>query len=447
MNKIVVTLCLLLATIAGQVNAQGIEFEHIGLDEAMAKAEKENKLIFIDFYTEWCGPCKMMSANVFPDPKIGSLYNSEFVCIKLDAEKEGREAAKKYGVTAYPTLAYLNSKGELVFKKVGAKDIAQVIQYGYSAVESVRNGSSLVDFKAQYESRKTDERFLRNYIEKLIDNRENPNEVIEQWLSVQKSVKENDVDMMEFLMKHSSYLMVGGKAEQILKTNYNEYWDIATRAEEKQLKKMQATLVYNTMKAAYDKKDPVLMRTFLTTWKELPEDQRYADKESEYELDYLLFAKEYDQYKKMAAAYLDSIQASKSLEQIRKEDQATYEDYKTTKYAPSLMGNATLEALSKGKIASEQIKAFNKTIRKYSHYCASKKADYERMSKWIDYASKLNPEDYTMDNLRADILNKQGKTKEAIQYKELALTKLPAKARERSGMEKELASMKSGESR
>ena len=110
---------LLMGASAMMAQAQ-TEFRHITFDEALQAAQKENKLVFIDFFTTWCGPCKMMSNQVFPQPAVGDYMNKTFIPIKLDAEAEGQELAKKYGVRAYPTYVILNAKGEKVVDFSGA---------------------------------------------------------------------------------------------------------------------------------------------------------------------------------------------------------------------------------------------------------------------------------------------------------------------------------------
>ena len=60
--------------------------------EALAKAKAENKLVFMDCYTSWCGPCKYMTETIFPQEKAGEFFNPKFVCVKFDMEKgEGKE--------------------------------------------------------------------------------------------------------------------------------------------------------------------------------------------------------------------------------------------------------------------------------------------------------------------------------------------------------------------
>lgn len=66
----------------------GISFEHSSWEDILKKAKEENKLIFIDAYTTWCGPCKMMARNVFTDAEVGTFFNQNFINVKLDMEKE-----------------------------------------------------------------------------------------------------------------------------------------------------------------------------------------------------------------------------------------------------------------------------------------------------------------------------------------------------------------------
>lgn len=102
--------------------AQGVDFKSLTMKEAQAVALKEKKMIFIDFYTTWCGPCKMMSSEVFTQDQVGEYFNRTFVNLKVDAEKgEGVELAKKYQVKAYPTFVVLRADGTEVYRTAGAR--------------------------------------------------------------------------------------------------------------------------------------------------------------------------------------------------------------------------------------------------------------------------------------------------------------------------------------
>ncbi len=122
MKKITLIMLCLGAFLFGkaQDNSKGIKFETGTFSDILAKAKAEDKLIFMDVYATWCGPCKQMSKNVFPLEKVGTYFNKGFVNAKFDAEKgEGITLAKRYKVTAYPTFLLINGDGELVGRLVG----------------------------------------------------------------------------------------------------------------------------------------------------------------------------------------------------------------------------------------------------------------------------------------------------------------------------------------
>lgn len=123
------------------LQAQKIEFREISFNEGLEAAAEEGKPIFIDAFTTWCGPCKWMSANIFTDKSVAEYYNANYVCLKIDMEKgEGLDIAKKYQVRAYPTLLYLDEKGERLLVKVGASREPQgYIDAGEQAKDPQRN--------------------------------------------------------------------------------------------------------------------------------------------------------------------------------------------------------------------------------------------------------------------------------------------------------------------
>jgi thioredoxin-related protein len=115
-------------------NAQ-IAFEHGSFAEAKQKAASENKLIFIDAFTVWCGPCKQLAKNIFPLPEVGEYFNRNFINVKMDMEKgEGIEMTKQYSVNAYPTLLFVNAKGELVHRTCGLMPKENLLEEAAKAV-------------------------------------------------------------------------------------------------------------------------------------------------------------------------------------------------------------------------------------------------------------------------------------------------------------------------
>jgi len=115
---------------------EGIQFKSISFEQALEEAKASNKLIFMDAYAEWCGPCKYMTANVFTDKEVGEFYNAKFINLKIDMEKgEGPALAAKYQVRAYPTLFFIDGDGNVVKKVLGAQQSKKLIEIGKEVIK------------------------------------------------------------------------------------------------------------------------------------------------------------------------------------------------------------------------------------------------------------------------------------------------------------------------
>lgn len=135
-----ITLFLTAVLFASTAFAGGIKFEDGNWQATLDKAKKEKKLVFLDAYTTWCGPCKWMSKNVFTDDAVGAYYNSNFVNAKMDMEKgEGLDIAEKYGINVYPSLLWINGDGEVVHRVCGAIESEVFIKAGKTALDNKAN--------------------------------------------------------------------------------------------------------------------------------------------------------------------------------------------------------------------------------------------------------------------------------------------------------------------
>tara|TARA_B110000285_G_C14821117_1_gene466543 strand:+ start:166 stop:597 length:432 start_codon:yes stop_codon:yes gene_type:complete len=134
---IVAMFSLLLMTSAGDDVKKGIEFQKITLEKAKTISKLTGKPIFIDCYTDWCGPCKRMAKTAFVDQKVGELYNSSFINLKVEMEKnaDGREISRMYKINAYPTLLMIDAEGRLQKKVVGMQNAGGLIQLANSVLK------------------------------------------------------------------------------------------------------------------------------------------------------------------------------------------------------------------------------------------------------------------------------------------------------------------------
>lgn len=113
---------LFLLTWTSVISAQ-INFVDIKWTDALAQSEAESKPIFVDVYTQWCGPCKKMDATTFQDTAVGNYMNANFINIKWDADHPSYSGlARRYGVTGYPTLLYVDHKGNVMKRRTGMHD-------------------------------------------------------------------------------------------------------------------------------------------------------------------------------------------------------------------------------------------------------------------------------------------------------------------------------------
>ena len=149
--------------------AQGVNFvEGKTLSEVEAQAKAEGKLVFVDCYTEWCGPCKMMATREFVKKEAGDYFNAKFVNFKIDMEKgEGPQVAKQYDVNAFPTFLILESNGDLRGRLVGAANIDEFIKKVEAALNEEKG---LPWYQKKFKAGARDEAFLKEYVQILSDN-------------------------------------------------------------------------------------------------------------------------------------------------------------------------------------------------------------------------------------------------------------------------------------
>ena len=192
MKKIAILSSIFIGALAW---AQGIKFEEGNFASILAKAKKEKKLVFIDAYASWCGPCKLMVKNIFPLQSVGDYYNSHFINAKIDMEKgEGIELAKKYNVKAFPTYLFIDGNGEAVHRTLGYVEEKDFIQFAKDAEDPNKRLTSL---KQQFENGEKDSEFLKNLAGlTMYNDAEFAGKVMNRYFQQKTSLDQEDIQML-----------------------------------------------------------------------------------------------------------------------------------------------------------------------------------------------------------------------------------------------------------
>jgi thioredoxin-related protein len=136
--------------LTGYTEQNGIRFEKdLNWEQVKAKAKSENKYIFMDVFTTWCGPCKMMERNVYINDTVGKYANERFISLKVQmdtSENDNEEikkwytfahqVSKKYQIIAYPSFLFFDPNGRLVYSSIGYKSVPEFLRLLNQSLDS-----------------------------------------------------------------------------------------------------------------------------------------------------------------------------------------------------------------------------------------------------------------------------------------------------------------------
>lgn len=144
-------LILFTVLLVGSFVANAQEIKWMTVDEALAAQKKTPKPIFMDVYTDWCGPCKMLDKNTFSDPEFVKYVSTNYYAVKFNAEgnstvnykgkqygnpsfdasRRGRNSVHEFSsllqVRAYPSMFILDAKGEVKSPIIGYYSAEQLL--------------------------------------------------------------------------------------------------------------------------------------------------------------------------------------------------------------------------------------------------------------------------------------------------------------------------------
>lgn len=276
------------------VSGQGIEFFHGTWKEALAEAQKEDKIVFVDSYAKWCGPCKKMAANVFTQDEVGQFFNDNFVNLKLDMEEaDGLTFGSQYPVSAYPTLFFLDSQGNILKKVTGGQQADGLINHGKVAIKSYDKTEPLAKL---YEEGKRDYDLMVNYVKELnkvnkpsakIANdymKSNPNISNDQKASfLMNAVIESDSKLYDQLMEVRSQAIASSSEEKFTELV------------------MRATMATVEKAVEYDYKELVDEAIVQYEKADIGDKKKFN---AEAHLEYYALSGNYNEWKKLSKSYL-----------------------------------------------------------------------------------------------------------------------------------------------
>ena len=152
---------------AQEENTKGIQFhKNESWEKMLELAKKENKMIFMDCYTVWCGPCKGLARDIFPQEKVGNYFNPRFINVQYDMEKgDGKmlyEKYKKY-IIGFPTMLLIDKDGNVLQQLAGYQEADKLIE----GIKNAAEGKDLFTLGKKYAEGERDFAFIKDYIDGL----------------------------------------------------------------------------------------------------------------------------------------------------------------------------------------------------------------------------------------------------------------------------------------
>lgn len=171
MNMKKITLLLISAAFALNLQAQELTEGIVFMDNepwqtVLEKAKDQNKPIFMDCYTTWCGPCKALSESIFPQKEVGDFFNPRFINVKYDMEKgDGKMLYEKYKdhIPGFPTLLLINPDGNVIHQMAGYMEAGKLID----GMRAGSEGLSLFALQERYDAGERGLEFIESYVDAL----------------------------------------------------------------------------------------------------------------------------------------------------------------------------------------------------------------------------------------------------------------------------------------
>ncbi|CAM4430241.1 Thioredoxin [Pedobacter westerhofensis] len=416
-------LIIALVLLSGGLHAQdGIQFYQGTWKETLAKAKAEKKLIFIDIYTTWCGPCKMMAKDIFPLKSVGEKFNKNFINYKIDAEKgEGVTIAKTYKVNAYPTYLFVNGDGVLQYTTLGAMPEPQFLKEAENAMIEFGDPKPLPVWQKEYPAKKGDKEFLMAYMKKRAKLRLPMDSLMDQYAALSTKEELLSKETLTFMLQQQG-ATVDGPFFSFLRENKAEATQVLGQPESA-VNGMLSSYAAGDMKRAVANKDVKLLEKIIAARRSLSSGPASAPDADEMRARY--YAQTHNEKKLIPALkeYSKSLLAyDKNL--IKKEDEQYLKQFDEM-VAAGQMKEATPDQLEQARKYYSSISSTNygyrlRDMSTIAYRGVNDKDMLNQALQWMALAGGFT-DNFTIAEVNAGLLHKVGRTAEAIQSQKKAM--------------------------
>ena len=425
--------------------SQGIEFEHGTWKEVLEKAKQTNKPIFIDVYTSWCGPCKKMSKDIFPLAEVGKVYNANFVCYQIDAEKGvGIEIAKKYEVISYPTYLFIKADGTLFSRSGGSMEAEKFIAVSKTAISDMNDPKPLSEWEKEYVEKKNDPTFLLDYINKLLKLGKPTTQLFDAYLALLPNEQRVSDKIIEIYQKESRNITINSLAFKNLEDNKTLFFPKLGGY----VYVFMIGAIDNSFREACKSKNEQLLQQVVDANEKLPKTPQSKQKEELY-MNYYKKTNDLDKYISNATIYCETSLMTISSDSIVKIDKKALQLFETTqrKVLVGKIDSTQLAHLSEYMAHASRDKysqALNEVAWGFFEKATDVKA-LENALSWSKRSLDIYPDNHMYIDTYANLLYKLGKKEEAIANEKEALRIATEAKADTKGYEKTLIKMNSGE--
>jgi thiol-disulfide isomerase/thioredoxin len=424
--------------------SQGIEFEQGTWKEVLEKAKQTNKPIFIDVFTSWCGPCKKMSKEIFSLAEVGKIYNANFVCYQIDAEKgDGIEIAKKYEVTSYPTYLFIKADGMLFSRSGGSMEAEKFIAVSKTAIADMNDPKTLSVWEKEYVEKKNDPTFLLDYINKLLKLGKPTALLFDEYLTLLPNDQRVSDKIIEIYQKENRNISINSLAFKNLEDNKTLFFPKLGGY----VYVFMTGAIDNSFHEACKSKNEQLLQQVVDANEKLPKTPQSKQKEELY-MNYYMKTNDLDKYISNATIYCDASLMSITSDSIAKSDKKIEELFETQRNALIGKIDSTQMAQLTDYMAHTSRNKYSQALNEVAWGFFEKVTDtkaLENALRWSKRSLEIYPDNHMFIDTYANLLYKLARNKDAIVKETEALNIAKSTKSDTKEYEKTLIKMNSGE--